>query len=73
MYLLTLYIVKGFKEEMSVIVLAGTIGAGKTSLSKMIAKELGSDVFYESVENNDILPLFYEDQKNTLFYYKSIF
>ena len=67
MYLLTLYIVKGFKEEMSVIVLAGTIGAGKTSLSKMIAKELGSDVFYESVENNDILPLFYEDPEKYSF------
>ncbi|MEG2938414.1 MAG: deoxynucleoside kinase, partial [Vagococcus sp.] len=44
--------VKEFKEDMSVIVLAGTIGAGKTSLSKMIAEELGSDVFYESVDNN---------------------
>ena len=30
---------------MSVIVLAGTIGAGKSSLSEMIANELGSEVF----------------------------
>ena len=52
---------------MSVIVLAGTIGAGKTSLSKMIAEELGSDVFYESVDNNDILPLFYEDPEKYAF------
>ncbi len=52
---------------MSVIVLAGTIGAGKTSLSKMIAKELGSEVFYESVENNDILPLFYKDPEKYSF------
>ena len=52
---------------MSVIVLAGTIGAGKTSLSKMIAEELESDVFYESVDNNEILPLFYEDPEKYSF------
>ncbi|MGF2189279.1 deoxynucleoside kinase [Vagococcus fluvialis] len=52
---------------MSVIVLAGTIGAGKTSLSKMIAEELGSDIFYESVDNNEILPLFYEDPEKYAF------
>lgn len=52
---------------MSVIVLAGTIGAGKTSLSKMIAEELGSDVFYESVDNNETLPLFYEDPEKYAF------
>ena len=52
---------------MSVIVLAGTIGAGKTSLSKMIAEELGSDVFYESVDNNEILPLFYENPEKYAF------
>ena len=65
--ILTLYIVKESKEDMSVIVLAGTIGAGKTSLSKMIAEELGSDVFYESVDNNEILPLFYEDPEKYAF------
>lgn len=52
---------------MAVIVLAGTIGAGKTSLSNMIAEELGSEVFFESVENNDILPLFYEDPEKYAF------
>ncbi len=52
---------------MSVIVLSGTIGAGKTSLSKMIAEELSSDVFFESVEGNDILPLFYENPEKYSF------
>ena len=52
---------------MSVIVLAGTIGAGKTSLSQMIAEELGTKVFYESVDNNDILPLFYENPEKYAF------
>ena len=52
---------------MSVIVLAGTIGAGKTSLSQMIAEELGTKVFYESVDNNDILPLSYENPEKYAF------
>ena len=52
---------------MSVIVLAGTIGAGKSSLSEMIANELGSEVFYEEVDNNEILPLFYADPNKDAF------
>lgn len=43
------------------IVLAGTIGAGKTSLTKMLANHLGSQPFFESVDDNPILPLFYKD------------
>lgn len=42
-----------------VIVVAGMIGGGKSSLTKIISKELGSKAFYESVEDNPILPLFY--------------
>lgn len=49
------------------IVLAGTIGAGKSSLSQMIADELNSEVFYESVEDNEILPLFYKDPEKYSF------
>lgn len=44
---------------MSVIVVGGMIGLGKTSVAEILGRELGSDVFYESVENNPILPLFY--------------
>ena len=40
------------------IVLAGTIGAGKTSLTQMLADHLGSKPFFESVDDNPILPLF---------------
>ena len=35
------------------------IGAGKSSLAKLLGEHLGSEVFYESVEDNPILPLFY--------------
>ncbi|WP_288504005.1 deoxynucleoside kinase [uncultured Leuconostoc sp.] len=45
------------------IVLSGTIGAGKTSLTEMLADHLGSKAFYESVNDNPILPLFYENPK----------
>ncbi|MFB8086827.1 MULTISPECIES: deoxynucleoside kinase [unclassified Streptomyces] len=41
------------------ICVGGMIGIGKTSVAELIAKELGSKVFYESVEDNPILPLFY--------------
>jgi deoxyadenosine/deoxycytidine kinase len=44
---------------MSVIVIGGMIGLGKTSVAELLGDELGSEVFYESVENNPILPLFY--------------
>jgi deoxyadenosine/deoxycytidine kinase len=46
-------------EEMTVIVIGGMIGLGKTSVSELLGRELGSQVFYESVEDNPILPLFY--------------
>jgi deoxyadenosine/deoxycytidine kinase len=45
---------------MSVIVIGGMIGLGKTSVAELIGKELNSNVFYESVDNNPILPLFYQ-------------
>ncbi|WP_314068233.1 deoxynucleoside kinase [uncultured Vagococcus sp.] len=52
---------------MSVIVLAGTIGAGKSSLTEMIAERLGSQAFYESVDNNEVLPLFYAEPNKYAF------
>jgi deoxyadenosine/deoxycytidine kinase len=45
---------------MTVIVIGGMIGLGKTSVAELIGKELESNVFYESVDNNPILPLFYQ-------------
>lgn len=41
------------------IVISGFIGGGKSSLAKLISEHLNSEVFYESVEDNPILPLFY--------------
>lgn len=42
-----------------VITIGAMIGAGKTSLAELIAEKFGTKVFYESVDNNPILPLFY--------------
>ncbi|WP_284639643.1 deoxynucleoside kinase [Paenibacillus silviterrae] len=44
---------------MAVIVVGGMIGLGKTSVATLLGKSLGSDVFFESVDENPILPLFY--------------
>ena len=44
---------------MSVIVIGGMIGAGKTSVAKLLGDELGSEVFFENVDENPLLELFY--------------
>jgi deoxyadenosine/deoxycytidine kinase len=44
---------------MAVIVVGGMIGLGKTSVATLLGRELGSQIFYESVDENPILPLFY--------------
>lgn len=49
------------------IILSGTIGAGKSALTGLLAKELNSEPFYESVDNNPVLPLFYKDPKHYAF------
>ncbi|TPR25123.1 deoxynucleoside kinase [Apilactobacillus timberlakei] len=49
------------------LVLAGTIGAGKTSLTRLLSKHLDSTGYYESVDDNEILPLFYKNPKRYAF------
>lgn len=51
----------------TVIVLAGTIGAGKSSLAKALGEHLGTDVYYEAVDNNPVLDLYYQDPKKYAF------
>lgn len=41
------------------ITIGGMIGGGKSSLAKLVGEHFGTEVFYESVEDNKILPLFY--------------
>lgn len=42
------------------ITLAGIIGSGKSSLTSILAEHLGTQAFYESVEDNPVLELFYK-------------
>lgn len=49
------------------IVLAGTIGAGKSSLAKALGEHLGTEVFYEAVDINPVLDLYYQDPKKYAF------
>lgn len=41
------------------ITIGAMIGAGKTSLAELVANHFNSEVFYESVDDNPILPAFY--------------
>ncbi|UQS85233.1 deoxynucleoside kinase [Apilactobacillus apisilvae] len=46
-----------------VIITAGMIGVGKTTLTEKIAKHLDTKAFYEPVGGNPVLPLYYKDPK----------
>lgn len=52
---------------MAVIILSGVIGAGKSALTKILAEDLGTKPFYENVDHNPVLPLFYRDPKKYAF------
>ncbi|WP_212780205.1 deoxynucleoside kinase [Lactobacillus corticis] len=52
---------------MTVIVLSGPIGAGKSSLTTILANHLGSKAYYEDVADNPVLPLYYKDMKRYTF------
>ena len=43
------------------IVIEGNIGAGKTSLSRMIAEEYNAKIILERFADNSFLPKFYKD------------
>lgn len=42
---------------------AGVIGSGKSSLTKLLADELGTKPFFEPVSDNPVLPFFYKGNK----------
>lgn len=49
------------------ISIVGNIGAGKTTLTELLAKHLGYDPLFEGIENNPYLEDFYSDMKRWSF------
>ena len=45
------------------IAIAGNIGSGKTTLTKMLARHYGYRPIYESTETNPYINSFYEDMR----------
>lgn len=52
---------------MRFLVIEGNIGAGKTTLAKMIAEELDAKLVLEQFADNPFLPKFYNDQERYSF------
>jgi deoxyadenosine/deoxycytidine kinase len=55
------------------ILVAGNIGAGKTSLTERLAARLGWQAAYESVADNPYLPDFYDDMRTWSFHLQVFF
>jgi deoxyadenosine/deoxycytidine kinase len=51
----------------SYLVIEGNIGAGKTSLAKMMAHQFNTGLILESFADNTFLPRFYEDRQRYAF------
>ncbi len=55
------------KKKSHYIAVAGNIGAGKSSLTGLLAKHFNWEAFYESVDDNPYLQDFYEDMRRWSF------
>ena len=61
------------KPNQHLIVLAGNIGSGKTSLTQQLSQHFGWEASYESVDNNPYLADFYADMRTWAFHLQMYF
>ena len=61
------------KNHVSVIAVEGNIGVGKTSLTRLLARQLGARLVEERVEDNPFLDRFYEDMGSYRFQTQLVF
>ncbi|OQY10979.1 MAG: deoxynucleoside kinase [Marinitoga sp. 4572_148] len=55
------------------IVLAGNVGAGKSTFTKVLSEKLNFTPYYESVNDNPFLEDFYKDQKKWSYHLQTFF
>ena len=55
------------QNSIGYVAIAGNIGAGKSSLTELLARHFQWEAFYESVDDNPYLADFYEDMKRWSF------
>lgn len=56
-----------------IISIAGTLGVGKSTFTKLLAKEMGYKTVFENPEKNPFLALFYKDMKRWAFHSQMFF
>lgn len=56
-----------------VIVFAGNVGSGKTTIARALAGALGFEVHFESVSDNPFLEDFYHDQRKWAYHLQTFF
>ena len=62
--IINIYKLKQKERNLSMaILLAAPIGAGKSTVAQTIADMKGLDIIFESVNDNPILPLYYQDRR----------
>ncbi|MDX1637833.1 MAG: deoxynucleoside kinase [Balneolaceae bacterium] len=54
-------------EDLKFIAIAGNIGAGKSSLTNLLARHFNWEAFFESVDDNPYLSDFYDDMRRWSF------